>query len=399
MEKNRMLHIAGLIQEVELKFKIALPDEIRTLHNAFKKAGQKLYLVGGAVRDAVLGKQPKDFDVATPARPEEVQKILNNSGISNFPKGESFGVISAVINGQEFEVATFREESYDGGDGRRPTNVSYSTISGDVRRRDLTINALYYDIDEEKIIDLVGGLEDIKNSKVRAVGSVMDRFNEDRLRVLRFLRFVHRFGSDIDDETKQAIRHFRDLPGVSNERVRDEFLKGLKTAIKPEKYLEDYRDFGLLPRVLYGAALDTDFVPGLRNPILVMAKALYPNPIEKAIKTLEKLTASNEEKSNVKFLLSLAARFKDFDKLSFVPETDGKWLMGLQKSREVQNKDLTDEEIMQWARIKGLNRQAIEKLIKFKLPYSAADFPELQPGKELGDAIAKANAEKFIEGL
>jgi tRNA nucleotidyltransferase/poly(A) polymerase len=394
-----MLHIAGLIQEVELKFKIALPEEIRTLHTAFKNAGKKLYLVGGAVRDAVIGKQPKDFDVATDTQPEEVVKLLNVAGIHNFPKGESFGVISAVINGHEFEIATFREESYEGGDGRHPTNVSFSDISGDVKRRDLTINALYYNIDEEKIIDLVGGLEDIKNKRVRAVGNVMDRLNEDRLRVQRLIRFSNRFGSELDDETKKAIKHFRDLPGVSNERVRDEFLKGLKSAIKPEKYLDDYKDFGLLPRVFYGASLDTDFILGLNDPILVIAKILSKNPIKNAIKSLVNLTATNEEKSNVKFLLSLVEKFKDFDKLSFVPETDGKWLMGLQSSRMIQNSDLSNDQILQWANIMHLNVPAVKKLIEAKLPYSAADFPELPPGKELGDAIAKANAEYFIKGL
>src|ERR1035437_5081483 len=133
MEKNRMLHNAGLLQEVELKFKIELPPNIAILHNAFKVAGKKLYVVGGAVRDAVLGKKPKDFDVATDAKPDEVMILLSNAGIKSIPKGESFGVVSAIMgpdgNREEYEIATFREESYEGGDGRRPTSVSYSDLT------------------------------------------------------------------------------------------------------------------------------------------------------------------------------------------------------------------------------------------------------------------------------
>jgi tRNA nucleotidyltransferase/poly(A) polymerase len=403
MEKNRMLHNAGLLQEVELKFKIELPPNITILHNAFKAAGKKLYAVGGCVRDAVIGIKPKDFDVATDAKPDEVMVLLSIAGIKSIPKGESFGVVSAIMgpdeNREEFEIATFREESYEGGDGRRPTKVWYSDILGDSKRRDLTINALYYDIDEQKIIDLVGGLEDIKNKRIRAVGNVMDRFTEDKLRVLRFLRFAHRFGTPLDEETKRAILHYKDLPGVSNERVRDEFLKGLKSAIKPEKYLEDYKDFGLLPRVFQGVAFDTEFITGLSDPMLVIAKILSPNPIKKVLKSLEILTAKNEEKDSVKFLFSLIDKFKDFHKLSFVPEVDGKWLMSLQSNWFIQKKYLTNDQIIKWAEIMHLNVPAVKKLIDSKLPFSAANFPELPEGKELGIAIAKANGEHFIKGL
>lgn len=399
METKRMLHMAGLLKEAEVKFKIELPDEIKILHDAFKAADKKLYVVGGSVRDAVLGKTPKDFDVATNANPTEVIKLLADAGIKSFPKGESFGVVSAIINSQEFEIATFREESYQDGGGRRPTSVSYSDISGDVKRRDLTINALYYDIDEEKIIDLVGGLEDIKNKRVRAVGNVMDRLDEDRLRSLRILRFAHRFGSPIDEETRAAIRHFKDLPGVSNERIRDEFIRGLMTAVKPEKYLEDYKILGLLPRVFPGASLDTNFIAGLSDPVIVMTKMLRNNRENVIAGALNKFTATTEEKENIKFLLSLAERFDGFDKLSFIPETDGRWLAGLHKSRHIQNKNLTDEQIVKWAEIEGTNTYAIKKFLDFKPKYSASNFPEIAPSKELGDTIAKANAEQFLNEL
>ena len=399
MERNRILNNAGLLQETEIKFTMEFPKEIHIIHDAFKKAHQTIFLVGGCCRDALLGVKPKDYDIVTATHPSDVIKILNDAGIHNIPTGESFGVITAVINGESFEIATMRSESYEGGDGRRPTSVEFSDMKTDSNRRDISVNALYYSIDEHKIIDLVGGLEDIKNKRIRAVGNVTDRLEEDKLRVCRLIRFSNRFGSELDSETKKAILHFKDLPGVSNERVRDEFLKGLKSAIKPEKYLEDYKDFGLLPRVFQGVSLDTEFITGLSDPMLVIAKILSPNPIKKVLKSLEILTAKNEEKDSIKFLLSLIDKFKDFDKLSFVPEVDGKWLMSLQSNWLIQKKHLTNDQIIKWAEIMHLNVPAVKKLIDSKLPFSAANFPELPEGKELGIAIAKANGEYFIKGL
>jgi tRNA nucleotidyltransferase/poly(A) polymerase len=187
----RNMFLYGVINESqEMSFAIDLPKEIQTLNNAFKQSGYKLYIVGGAVRDVLLRKVPKDYDFTTAAKPEEVVNILNNYGIYNFPKGEAFGVVSAVINGEEFEIATFRSDETK---GRHPEVKIGVSIESDAARRDLRINALYYDIENSKIIDLVGGLDDLKNGVIQMVGNPQDRFEEDPLRILRFFRFFNRF--------------------------------------------------------------------------------------------------------------------------------------------------------------------------------------------------------------
>jgi len=378
-----------------MKFKISLPDAINKIYEAFKINNKKLYVVGGSVRDALLDMVPKDFDLATDATPEEVENILKNSNIKSFPKGESFGVISAMIEGEEYEIATFREESYEGGDGRRPTSVKFSDIIGDVKRRDLTLNALYYDIKEEKIIDLVGGIDDIKNKRIKPVGSSFDRFREDKLRVLRAIRFSNRFGSDLDSETQKAIHEFKELEGVSNERIRDEFLKGLKSSVNPEKFLSDYKNFFLFKRMFGNLKLDFNFIPEEKDPIIVISKMLLHNNPEDVFKSLTNLTASSTEKDNIKFLHNLYKRFVDFDKNSFFPETDGIWIDGLAKQRDINN---INDKVKTWSKINKLDQNIVNIFLIYKPQYSAKDFPEIT-GVCLGKAIKAKNAEYFFNSL
>ena len=131
-------------------------------------------MVGGAVRDAILGDNPKDFDLATDAKPDEVLKIAKDNKFSTEEVGKSFGVV--IVNGNE--IATFRKDIGKG------SSVDYTDIEGDVRRRDLTVNALFYDLDKKEIVDLVGGIADLKKKKIRTVGKAEERFEEDPLRKL-----------------------------------------------------------------------------------------------------------------------------------------------------------------------------------------------------------------------
>lgn len=384
---------------MELKFHIDIPEEINILNQAFIKHGKKLFLIGGCVRDAVLGIAPKDFDVVTAVLPEEVQKILDNSGIHNIPKGIQFGVISAIINDIEIEVATFRADNYENGDGRRPASVEFSDMQADANRRDAKMNCLYYDIEEGKIIDLVGGLEDIKHKRVTPVGNPFDRIKEDKLRSLRYLRFSHRFDSQLDEDTKTAIFFYKSLEGVSNERIRIEFLSGLKSAVHPEAFLNDYRDFELFTRMFENAEFYLNFIKDLRDPILVLANILSPNTTDVVSKTLTNFTASNTEKDNILFLLKLQAFLVGFDKETFVPGKDGKIFLSLIKSRDIQNSNLSDEQILEWSRIRGLNNELVNKFLVFKIKFSATNFPDIPPSAELGQAITKANAQEFIKSL
>ena len=152
------------------KLKLNVPSDIKKIHKLFKKSGKKLFVVGGAVRDAILGKNPKDFDLATDAKPDEVLKIAKDGGLKTVEVGKQFGVV--IVGGHE--IATFRK---DIGKGRRPSAVDYTDIEGDVKRRDLTINALFYDMDRGNIVDLVGGIADLKKKKIRTVGKGSERFD------------------------------------------------------------------------------------------------------------------------------------------------------------------------------------------------------------------------------
>ena len=133
----------GLILEQRIKFEIPIPSDIQEIKDVFKKNGFKLYVVGGAVRDALLGKTPKDYDLATDAVPDKVEEMMRKAGFRTLPTGKAFGVINVFTDQGEYEIATLRE---DIGSGRRPDAVSFTDIEGDVKRRDLTINALFYDI-------------------------------------------------------------------------------------------------------------------------------------------------------------------------------------------------------------------------------------------------------------
>ena len=398
---ERMLKIAGLLQEhrIEIPFTIELSPDISIIYNAFIKHNKKLFLVGGAVRDAIMGIKPKDFDLVTVALPDEVMKILSSEKIKSFPKGESFGVISAIINGEEYEIATFRSESYEGGDGRRPSSIGFADMEQDSKRRDLTVNALYYDIKDKKIIDFHNGIEAIKNKQVKTVGSPMEIFTQDRLRVLRALRFAHRFGSKLDIETIQAIKHFKDLPGVSNERIRDEFLRGLKSAINVKDFLEQYTQLGLLERTFPGITLDKYFVPNVKNPWLIIAKIVSNNSYDKILKSLNEAKYQKFEPDTIIFLVKLKNRFQQFDKFSFDTLLDGKWLISLTNDKLTIEKGglISKEDVETWASIFNIKKRIIDGFMTFKPSVSASNFPDLKQGVELGNKITQANAELFLK--
>ena len=184
------------------------------------KGFEALY-AGGCVRDTLLGLEPHDYDVATSARPEQVEAL--------FPRtvsvGAQFGVIIVLEGGTEIQVATFRG---DGAylDGRHPENVHYTDAEGDARRRDFTINGLFYDPIKDEILDFVGGRDGLKKCMIQAIGNPSERFAEDKLRLLRAVRFATTLGFSIDSETWSALLEWApELHAVSAERIRDEFCK------------------------------------------------------------------------------------------------------------------------------------------------------------------------------
>jgi len=208
--------------------------------------GHQAYLVGGCVRDTELGRVPADYDVATDATPDRVQKLFQGS----VDVGAKFGVILVVEDGAQVEVATFRSDvGYS--DGRHPDHVVYSrTPEEDVRRRDFTINGLLLDPQTGKILDFVGGRDDLKAGIVRAIGEPERRFNEDKLRLVRAVRFAARFDYQIEAATLAAIRKLAPLVRqVSAERLRDELTR-LLTEGAARRAFELLDETGLLSPLL-----------------------------------------------------------------------------------------------------------------------------------------------------
>ena len=186
-----------------------------------QQAGHTAYFAGGCVRDELLGLDPHDYDIATSAKPAEVQKLFPHTQAV----GAHFGVILVMEHGRAFEVATFRSD-HEYIDGRRPEMVTFSTPEEDAARRDFTINGMFHDPVAEKFIDHVGGQDDLKSKTLRAIGDPVARFREDKLRLLRAVRFAARFGYEIDPATWDAIKaHAADIHAVSAERIREELVK------------------------------------------------------------------------------------------------------------------------------------------------------------------------------
>jgi poly(A) polymerase len=182
------------------------------------------YFVGGCVRDLVMGREPADYDVATDATPQQILSIYPES----ITVGEAFGVIIVPREAGNVEVATFRSDG-NYANGRHPDEVRFArTPEEDVRRRDFTINGLLFDPVKEEVLDFVGGQTDIHRRVVRAIGDPLDRFAEDRLRMLRAVRFASRFDFALDPAALDAIRKLApEIKAVSAERIRDEIVKTL----------------------------------------------------------------------------------------------------------------------------------------------------------------------------
>ena len=186
-----------------------------------RESGHIAYFAGGCVRDMVRDLVPKDYDIVTDARPEVVQKLFPRT----FAVGAHFGVIIVLESGFQFEVATFRsDDAYI--DGRHPSAVHFSSPEEDAQRRDFTINGMFYDPVADKVIDFVGGCADIDAKLVRAIGDPARRFTEDRLRMLRAVRFATTLDYEIDKTTwKALVANAPSINQISAERIRDELIR------------------------------------------------------------------------------------------------------------------------------------------------------------------------------
>jgi poly(A) polymerase len=196
-------------------------EKARAILRRLRESGFIALFNGGCVRDRLLGIPVKDYDIATDARPEVVQRLFDNT----VAVGAQFGVIMVIIEGEPFEVATFRADApYV--DGRRPSSVRFGAIEEDAKRRDFTIGGMYYDPFEDRLIDLVGGIRDLRAGIIRAIGNPLERFEEDHLRVMRAARFAARLNFAIEPETHRAMKAAAPLvPRVSAERIGEEIVR------------------------------------------------------------------------------------------------------------------------------------------------------------------------------
>lgn len=197
------------------------PAAARNLVERLQRAGFEAYWVGGCVRDRLMGREPKDYDIATSARPEQIEALFSRT----IPVGRAFGVVLIPHAGAAYEIATFRAEAgYT--DGRHPDEVRFATARADAQRRDFTINGLFYDPVADRLHDWVGGCADVERRVIRTIGAPAERFGEDHLRLLRAVRFAAQFGFEIEAATFAAILPLAGLVlRVSAERIRDELLK------------------------------------------------------------------------------------------------------------------------------------------------------------------------------
>ena len=200
-----------------------LPNDVEFILEKFNTNGYLAYVVGGCVRDALLSKTPTDWDICTDALPEETIDIFKSFKI--IKTGIKHGTVTLLLNSVPYEITTFRTDG-DYSDNRHPQSVNFvRNIDEDLKRRDFTINAIAYN-PKEKIVDLYGGREDLKNKKIRCVGNSEKRFSEDALRIMRAIRFSALLGFDIEEETKKAIFLLKDnLNDISRERINTEFSK------------------------------------------------------------------------------------------------------------------------------------------------------------------------------
>ena len=202
---------------------IFLPERVKTLLQRLREGGFAAYAVGGCVRDSLLGLTPQDWDLCTDARPEQTAACF--SDLRTVLTGAQYGTVTVILDGQPFEITTFRAESgYS--DRRHPDGVLFlGSLQEDLSRRDFTVNAMAAG-EDGRVIDCFGGAEDLKNGVLRCVGDPAKRFSEDALRMLRALRFAARLGFSIEEATAAAIHAQKDALGlVAPERLKKELIR------------------------------------------------------------------------------------------------------------------------------------------------------------------------------
>jgi len=376
-----------------------LPDDIIKIAKLYHKNNKELFVVGGSVRDFLQGKTPHDYDLVTNALPEESKKILNDMNVSD-EQGKKFGVlrIYTIDEPSGYEVASYRRDISGGrdtkGDDEKVEMGHHITINDDCLRRDITANALYYDINKKEIIDLVGGVEDIKNGIIRAVGEPSERFKEDRLRLLRVCRFASRGSLKIDKKTEDAIkkdkrlRNVSTIDDVSQERIVEEFIKsvewssGHKNMKSLNYYLELLEKYDMFDEMFPELDINIDNINTF-NINIIFALLFRDNGIEILRNKLRKLKFPNSIANTACFLLRLKKDIKNLNKIS-----------DLYKEKNRYHVD--NDTILEFSDLYNFNDNYLKAFLKFSPKIDVAEIIKSGlKGPEISAEVKKREIEEF----
>lgn len=386
------------ITENKINSTIPLPNDIIEISNAYIKAGKDIFLVGGAVRDFIQGIEPKDYDLVTNALPNESKEILKDFKVSD-EQGKNFGVLRVYTKDEPegYEIASYRRDISGGrdtkGDDQKVEMGGDVTIEDDCNRRDLTMNALFYDIKNKQIVDLVGGVDDIKKGIVRAVGDASQRFIEDRLRICRIFRFAARTGGEIDSKTAQAIRNDNRLKGVgpkddvSQERVWEEITKAWKQAKDFNHYLQFFTKYDMWNEIFPVSKINTDLVES--KDFVVVMSSLFRKEELGALRIgynlenrlVQDYKIEGDLAKKIVFLISF---------LNFTPED----VFDFYKKK--QQSGIKDSTILEWLEVNNIDDKWMIKFIDYKPSVSSQDLMDKGfKGAELGREIKRMEIENF----
>lgn len=280
-----------------------IPEEIKEISFVLNNSGFQCFLVGGAIRNQLLGKEAKDYDLTTNAKPNDVIRLFKKV----IPTGLKHGTVTILAGGHSFEITTYRiDGKYS--DGRRPDKIQFTpSIEEDLLRRDFTINSLAYNIEKGEILDINNGIEDLNNSIIRAIGTPSKRFDEDALRLVRACRFASQLNFNIEESTYLAMsKNLGKLPHVSKERISDELLKILNSS-HPSIAFNHFYNCGMLEILFPGiyksaksnllefkkSLLDIDTIK-TDKPYIKFARILSIIPEKSYTTTLKNLKISND---------------------------------------------------------------------------------------------------------
>lgn len=391
--------IQRLAEAFKKSKEVSIGKEVDTKAGGEKDVTMKskaLYIVGGAVRDYLLGHTPHDYNLCTDAHPDEVERILLKAKppIQIVKKDDKRGIVKVNVDGETYEIETMRKDAKGKGrsdpGGMDGEGITYTANSKeDCERRDFTINALYYDINGKKIIDHCGGIHHIQDGTVKTIGQPGERMAEDGMRKYRAARMVNKMSNGkVDKETKDAITK-TETDDLNPDEVRQEFWRGMEDLhTNADRYLKTYSDLGLLQTVFPKLQLSMEFpnCKTCKSRPMVLACLLKDNKPQKLVEKLRELKYSDREIKDAVFLVNL---------LVFRPE----YIYDFKK--ELMNTGLTKRQIVDWAKINQLNMDLIEKLLNYKFQVNSQEVMDKEglQGDGLRDRVRGLEAKAFMKAM